>query len=33
MLENESRTFIEAMSTPEASFQKEIVNSEIEFIM
>ena len=33
MLNNEPKTFKEAMSTPEAPFWKEVVNSEIESIM
>ena len=33
MLDNEPKTFKEAMSTPEALFWKEAINSEIESIM
>ena len=33
LLENEPRTFAEAMSTPDRSFWKEAVNSEIDSIM
>ena len=33
MLEDESQSFKEVISTPEAPFQKEVVNNEIEFIL